>query len=55
LREEPRVDVRYALTEKDVLDDELGRIPDLPLSKALEVAERYMRGAYYMVKLIKRR
>lgn len=51
--EEPIVVVRYALTVKDVLNDELGERKKMPLSEALAVAERLLRGGYYMVKIVK--
>lgn len=51
--EEPRVDLLYALTESDMRRDELGRHKGIPLSKALELAERMLRGSYVMVKIVK--
>jgi len=51
--EEPVVELLYALTESDVRRDELGRYKKMPLSEALKMAERMLRGSYIMVKIVK--
>lgn len=53
MSEEPMVDLLYALTESDMRKDELGRYAKMPLSEALRLAERMLRGSYIMVKLVK--
>jgi len=53
MEEEPVVDVYYALTERDISLEELGRHKKVPLSKALQMAERMLKGSYVMVKLVK--
>ena len=53
MEEEPVVDVFYALTESDISEEELGRHKKVPLSKALQMAERMLKGSYVMVKLVK--
>lgn len=50
---EPMVEVSYALIEKDILNNELGRLPRMTLSKALEKAERMLRGSYVLVTIRK--
>lgn len=55
MSEEVKVDIHYALTNSDITKDELGLIEDVPLSKALKIAESRLKGAYLMVKLLKRR
>lgn len=53
MEEEIKVELRYALTKKDLTNDELGRRKHLPLSEALKITERMLRGSYVMVKLVK--
>lgn len=55
MSEEIRVDIFYALSNSDIVKDELGRIENVPLSKALKIAESRLKGVYLMVKLLKRR
>jgi len=53
MEEEVVVDVFYALTENDISLEELGRHKKIPLSTALQMAERMLRGSYVMVKIVK--
>ena len=45
--------VTYALTQHDITRNELGRFPPMPLSKALGIAQKMLKGAYVQVTITK--
>lgn len=53
MEDEPIVQVLYALTENDMRRDDLGRHKLMPLSEALKLTERMLKGSYVMVKIVK--
>lgn len=53
MESEPMVQVLYALTESDMRRDDLGRHKPMPLSEAMRLVERMLKGSYVMVKITK--
>jgi len=51
--EEKIVKMTYALTESDILHDELGEFEYMPLSKAIRLAKKMLNGAYIQVTIRK--
>lgn len=48
-----KVKLEYALTKSDIINNELGKFPPMTLEKAIETAQKLLKGQYIMIRITK--